>query len=230
MSRWTRGELEVRWLSGGVWLQLGDDALLLDAPPGCEVGLSQVDRGALRAVALSSGHVRAVGGLVGLLCALEPARRADLPLELHTLWGEERGPMLAEAWVRGWTERYPITLDVDSPGAAFEVGPFHVEPLAVPRGEPRWLPEATVESVLAQAFRVDVDGVRVAYLPGCGPGTSAARVLDGVDLAIVEVGVVPWPRTERRWRLSSLDAATLIPEGTDAWLVGDDGRMLGAES
>lgn len=224
-----RGELGAWWCGGAVYLRHGTDGLLLDAPPGISDALDPQQLGQLRAVVLTSGRVRAVGGLVPLLVALERYRDADAALELWVLLGEERGAMLAETWVRGWPDRYPLTVDAAAPGAELDIAGFRVQTLELPSGEPRFRAQEVVRQ-RATAVRVASAGSVVAWVPGAAPGRAVERACADADLAVIEVGVVPWPRTERRWRLTAADALAAAPDQAELWVVGDDGRFAGAEA
>lgn len=224
-ARWERDGLLVEWLGGAVWVELAGAGLLLDVPPGAVERLGdRLQR--LRSVALTSGRVGAVGGLVPLLVELARWRVGDVPLALRFPLGEERGAMLAETWVRGWPDLYPLTLDAEVPGSTFDAGDAVVTTVPVRAGEPRWR-DATVQPIPAVALRIEVDGRRVAWVPACAPDGALRRAASGADLAIVEVGQAPWPRTDERWRPSTADALALRERVGELWVVGDDGRWVG---
>ena len=222
----TVGRTSVRWVGGGLWLRHGSDGLLIDAPPGVEARLgAELPR--LRALLLTGGRMQSVGGLVPLLDALVPHRRGAA-LAVHTLLGEERGVALAETWARAWSSPYPLTLDAERPGGTVDVGPFAVELVPMKAGEPDWAKDA-VRARPQVAVRIEVDGRRVAFGPGAAPGTAAARLFADADLAVVEVGVTPWPASPSRWRFSAAEAAVVAAGAAQVWLVGDDGASLPAE-
>lgn len=217
--------MTAEWLGGALYVSHGADALLVDAPSGVDALLG--DRAArLRAVVLTGGTVRQVGGLVPLLCALERWRAAGTALPVHVPLGEERGAALADAWVRHWPDRYDVTVDAERPGATFDEGPFAVATFALRAGEPRWR-IGTVEPRTAVAVRVTTPDRSVAFVPAAVPSTAVERACRGADLAVIEVGVVPWPRTAERWRPTAEEALRLAAGAKEAWLVGDDGRWLG---
>ncbi len=228
MSLWQGDGLVVTWLMGGVYIESGGDGLLLDVPPGSSRLMSPTQLGRLRAVALSGGRMQSIGGMVGLLCQLEPGRSQDAALSLWFALGHERGPMLAETWVRGWG-RYPVTLDAEAPGAEFDVGAMAVKTVSYAAGEPRWGDEPTVESRQAVGFRVTVAGQTIAYAPAAARPQAVQRLVRGADLAIVEVGAVPWPRSDRQWRLTLADAVQATADVQNTWIVGDDGHFVGGE-
>jgi hypothetical protein len=217
-------EVDVRWLNGAVTISLGAETLLLDAPPGIGNLLSQ--RGMLagiQSVALSNGRLPSVGGLLPLLCGLEPHRSADTPLVLRLPFGDERGSAVAASWVRGWPDKYPISIDTIMPGVSFSVGNLEVETFPLRMGMPRWLPSQAVEETVGLGWRVQAQDQVIVWLPGAVPSRLLSRICAPADLVIFEVGVLPWPRTEQRWRCSVSEAVRFSGEVPELWLVGDDG-------
>lgn len=224
-ARWERDGLVVEWLGGALWIELACAGMLLDVPPGAVERLGdRLPR--LRSVALTSGRVRAVGGLVPLLVELGRWRVGDVPLALRFPLGEERGAMLAETWVRGWPDLYPLTLDAEVPGSTFDAGDAVVTTVPLRAGEPRWR-DGSVQPVTAVAHRIDVAGRRVVWIPAAAPDGALRRAAAGADLAVIEVGSVPWPRTDARWRPGMEDAMALRDAVGELWVVGDDGRLAG---
>ncbi len=228
MAVWTRGGVTVRWLGGGLLVEHDGSALVVDAPPGVTGAIGDALPG-VQAVLLSSGRLQAVGGLVELLVALEPHRRSGVPLSLRVPLGEERGVTIAEAWVRGWPDRYPLTLDAQLPGCVFDIGGLQVSTVPQRSGEPVWRTSEVCDQ-LAVSVRLQATGATVVWMSAAAPGPGVARACRGADLAVIEVGVLPWPRTEQRWRLSLTDAVEAGGEAGEVWLVGDDGRFLGGEA
>ncbi|MEZ4236249.1 MAG: hypothetical protein R3F59_08835 [Myxococcota bacterium] len=160
-----------------------------------------------------------------LLCRLERWRGPGDPLVLHVPLGDDRAAALAEVWQRGWPDRYPLVLDAQRPGAPFEVGDIAVETWAVRVGDPRWA-TGEVEPGVGMALRIAAGGLVVAVALGAGPERAVQRACDGADLAVVEVGVAPWPRTDAPWRIR-VDQAPLLAAGArQLWLVGDDGAPV----
>jgi len=173
--------------------------------------------------------MQAIGGLLPLLASLEPHRLEDIPLRIHSPLGEERAAALAEAWSHGWPNRYPLTLDAEFPGGQFEAGGVGFQTLPIRSGEPRWR-DGIVDVSLAVALQITAPEAKVAWIPGAAPAAGLARICDGVDLAVVEVGVARWPRTPEQWRLSVADALKIGARARELWLVGDDGTFgLGEE-
>lgn len=223
-----RERLVVHWLGGGLFLDRAGEGLLVDVPAGAADLLRAAGAlSSVRSVLLTSGRVRAVEGLVPLLCALEPLRD-DSPLPIRTCLGEERGPTLASAWTRAWPDRYPLLLDALAPGSEEEIGAFSIRTIPLRHGEPRWR-TGTVEPAVAVAVRVTVPEGVIAWVPGAAPSPAVRRACRGADLAVVEVGVEPWPQTPEPWRLTLEEALRDADEAGEAWLVGDDGRFLGGE-
>lgn len=165
----------------------------------------------------------AVRGLLGLLEALARVRSGMLPVWAPA--GEERVPSLVAAWQRGWPDRYPVMLDGSLPGQPDQIGPFEVTYAGVHHGEPDWREDRIVAAV-GSAVQVDVDGVRIVWVPGAAPGPSVRRVCTGASLAVVEVGVTPWPRSEKRWRMGVREALDGAQDAETVWLVGDDGDVV----
>lgn len=228
---WRREGLSVHLVGSGLYLDLRGDGLLLDAPGGVDERIDAIGAlGRIRGIALSGGRIESVGGLVPLLCALEP-HRLDQSLPLRFPLGEERGASLADVWVRGWAEDQPLEISAEAPGSVLDLGPFSVRTFPIRRGEPRWRPQPHVIGASAVAFRVEVEGLVVAWVAGAGPGGAVRRACDGADLAVVEVGVKPWPPSDQPWRMSVADALTWSGTVETLWLVGDDGEALrGAEA
>ena len=222
-----RGRTEVTWLSGGLWIAVGNDALLVDVPAGIERVLG-ARLGQLQAIVLTGGSPRAVGGLVPLLCALEPWRDAEAELPVHVPIGEDRGAALADAWVRHWPDRFPVTVDAERPGSTFDVGPFRVATFEVRAGEPRWR-TATVEPSVAVAVRVLTGDLTVVLVPAASPSTVVERACRDADIAVIEVAVVGWPTTAERWRPTAEEALHLSAGAKEVWLIGDDGNWLGSD-
>lgn len=224
-ARWERDGLVVEWLGGAVWIEVAGSGVLLDVPPGAVERLGdRLPR--LRSVGLTSGRVRAVGGLVPLLVELSRWRTGEVPLALRFPLGEERGAMLAETWVRGWPDLYPLTLDAEVPGSTFDAGDAVVTTVPLRAGEPRWR-DGTVQPVTAVALRVEVAGRRVSWVPAAAPDGALRRAVAGADLAVVEVGRVAWPRADTPWRPTVEDAVALRDVVGELWVVGDDGRLVG---
>ena len=228
--RFVRGGLVVHWLEGALLFEREGEAMLVDVPAGVVPLLR--DRSALgriQTVLLTSGRTRAVEGLVPLLCALEPWRARKAPLTLRTFLGEERGPTLTAAWSRAWPDRYPLLQDGLLPGAEDQVGAFTLRTVPQRHGEPHWREDRVVPAA-GVAVRVATPEATVAWVPGAAPSPAVRRACRGADLAVIEVGVEPWPRAEEPWRLSLAQALEAGAEAGEVWLVGDDGRFgLGGE-
>ena len=223
MSEWRHGDVTVRWVDGGLYVESGGVGLVIDAPAGIAPRLGDRVR-RVGGVVLTGDPIRSVGGLVPLLAALEPHRLSDVPLPLHFPLGAERGAMLAESWVRGWSGRFPITLDGEAVGTTFGQGRFQLTSIGLRSGEPVWR-EQRVEPILCVALRIEVDGVTIVWVPSAAPDRRVARACSEADLAIVEVGVIPWPSTPDRWRLSVSEAVALAEGARMVWVVGDDGHL-----
>jgi len=223
-----QGEVSVHWLMGAVGVCVGSDMLLLDAPPGVEQELSRRQlMGSVRAVGLSSGRVGSVGGLIPLLCALEPHRVTDAQLDLAMPIGDDRPAAIAEAWMKGWPDRFPLVIDCIRPGVGLDLGAFSVETMAVGRGQPQWCPNPDIRSIVGLAWRIRVLNTTIAWVPGAPASPIVQNACAGADLAILEIGVTPWPRTERRWRMTTVEALSRSADAAEVWLVGDDGRTAG---
>ncbi len=222
------GAFRVRWTGGGLALLTEGSCMLLDAPTGVVEALGP-DLPLVHSVVLTGDRARALTGLLPLLAALEPHRGPDLPLELRFPLGAERGAMLAEAWVRGWPDRYPVALDAEPPGSIVDVGPFAIQTLPLRTGEPHWRAQ-TVEPTVGIGVRVELDGAVLAWVPGAAPDRHIGKLVRGANLAVIEIGTAAWPRTEGRWRLSEREALDAC-EGVGAvWLPGDDGQLDRDES
>lgn len=219
--RWSADGVEVQALGGALWIEEAGYGLLIEAP----VGVAVPAPGRLGTIALSGGRIGSVGGLVPLLCALEPHRAPEVPLSIVGPLGDERGARLAAAWGQGWPGRYPVRLDALAPGQPFDAGPMQVETVEVLRGEPRWRPEEGIERVSAMAFRVQTAAGIIAFVPGAAPTKAVTRAVTEAVLAVVEVGTEPWPTDERRWRMSAAEAAAL--PASELWVLDERGRLAG---
>lgn len=217
------GATEVVWLEGGVLVRWREHGFLIDAPPGVTHRLG-ADLPSVRAVVLTGGRWQAVGGLIELLCRLGRYRNG-LAMDLRVPLGEERGVALAETWVRTWGSPYPLALDMVRPGTAEVLGPMHVAMHPMRAGEPdgAW---QTITPRLQVAVRITSPDASVAWVPGAAPADAVRKVCDGVDLAVVEAGVEPWPSHEGRWRMTPTEAAERASGADRLWLVGDDGHPL----
>lgn len=216
-----RGTTEICWAEGTLVVSVDHDVLLIDAPP-VSVALLQPWLPNVRAIALTSGRLSSVGGLLPMLCALEPHRGPDSALTLHLPGSDERGAALAEVWVRCWPDRYPLTIDSDRPGSDFEVGRItvHTHPLEtaeIVHGA------ASVQDAIGMIVRTP--DLAIAYLRGMAPPRMLERWL-AVDLAILEVGLSPWPRTDRPLRLRIDEASRIGASAGELWLVSDEGRSV----
>jgi hypothetical protein len=216
-----RGSTELCWVEGTLVVSVGADVLLVDAPPGAMRGL-----GAwlphVRAVALTSGRLSAVGGLLPLLCALEPHRGLDAELTLHLPPSDERAPALAEVWMRHWPDRYPLVVDSERPGTTFEVGAIRVTTQPLSTGE---LARTGIQELEALGLVLQTPDLSVGYFRGRAELPKLERWLR-TDLALLEVGVLPWPRTDRPLRLRTDEVAQIAKHTRELWLLGDDGAWL----
>jgi hypothetical protein len=222
--RWERGGVVVRATGGGLCVDAGDVALVVDAPRGvAEAVVDVLPR--VHGVVVSSGRLASVRGLLGLLDALGPHRDDDAPLSVVAATGEERVGLLVEAWQKGWG-RYPVLLDAVMPGEPVDVGDLTVTLSPLRRGEPDWR-RSVVEPAAGFGVAVDVGGRRIVWVPAAAPDERVRRLCEGADLAVVEVGVIPWPRSDRALRPTLQDVAALTSGADEVWWVGDDGRALG---
>lgn len=216
-----RDAFSVRWLDGALLISRGPLSVLVDAPPNTDLG---ADAGRVQAIVLTSGRMRAIGGLLPVLASLEPYRLQDAAIQLHFPLGEERGAALTEAWVQGWPDRYPLTLDAEFPGGQFIACGLQFDTMPLRAGDPRWR-DGSVDDAVAVAVRITAPEATVVWIPGAAPQSGLGRMCDGVDLAIIEVGMLDWPRTAERWRLSLTDAMKIGANAAELWVVGDDGSF-----
>ncbi|MFT4621454.1 MAG: hypothetical protein ACI8PZ_000106 [Myxococcota bacterium] len=217
--RLERGDVQAEWL-GALHLTHRGRGVLLGAPAGIAESLGPaVDT--LDAVVLLTGQLRTLEGLLGLLAA----RTVPQPMEMVSFVGEPRAMALVDAFGRGWSECAQPVVDVVQPGQSLVVGEARLSTRAARCGEARG---SVVASVAGGGARVSLGGLDVAYLPGVAPSSGWRAFVGSAHLAVVEVGVLPWPRTEGPWR-HDLSAAIRVGAGADRlWLVGDDGQPLEA--
>jgi hypothetical protein len=219
-----RGGSRISWIGGALAVEVGGDLLLVDSPTGLADALGPA-LGRVRGIVFTTGRIRAVGGLVPLLCGLEPHRATEAELPLHPPLGDERVAAMAEIWERTWPDRYPIVLDVVRSGTPFDVGPVRITTFPVRVGEPRWR-TGTVDHLVGVGLRLETPDLVAAVILGAAPSAALVRHCADVDLAVIEVGVVDWPRTDAPWRLRTDEALALGSGARTLWLVGDDGRPL----
>ena len=228
---YSQGSLHVRWLTGGLYVGFSGDGLLLDASEGMAVRLQAHDLlPRVRGVLLTGGRIDAVAGLLPLLCAMEACWSGSDPLALCFPLGDERGALIADSWVRGWGQRFPVALDGQRPGTSWDMGSFSVKTVAVRQGELVYEASAQQPSIVGRqgvAYRVQTPGGSVAFVPSTGgPMNSLKRLCEGVDLAIIEVGGKPWPSAPKPWRLSFVQAVSIGSTARELWVVDDTGAVL----
>jgi hypothetical protein len=222
-----RGEVVTHWARRSLVVEWAGEAVVIDAPVGIAARLRALGvMPRVRTIVLTSGRVGAIGGLVELLVALMPARRA--PLSILFALGEERAPTLVEAWSRCWPDAYPLALDGLRAGEALGDGPFEVATVSLDAGEPDWQAGQVVPTV-AMGVAVRVGGVRVVWVPDARPSPAVTRFVSGAHLAAVEVGVTGWPTSDASWRMSRTEAVALSTGADVTWLVGDDGGFVADE-
>lgn len=223
------GEVRVVWLQGGLLVQVGADALLLDAPPGTVERLLPSELTAIRAVWITSGRMSALGGLLPLLHGVDEARgrRSDLPLPVTVPYGEERAGLVVEAWTRGWPDALSVCVDHTLPGESVNAGPLVVQTVGLRAAEPDR--DRGVRGLTAVAVRVHTPAGVIAWVPSSAPSAAQRRACQDARLAVVTVGVVPWPRIDGRVRLTYAEAVALSDDAGDLWVVGDDGRFAPIE-
>lgn len=222
--RFRRGLTEVCWHEGAIVVSRGAEALLLDCPSGAAENIGSPLE-ILVAIALSSGRIEAIGGLPSLLCALQQHRGPAQALPIHFCLGEERAPTLASAWSQAFSGGFPLSFDAEIPGARFAEGEFVVSTCSVVHGEPNWSAK-TVERNVGLAMRIDTPEMSLAWVPGAKATPALQQWCSGRDLAIIEVGVRPWPLTKQRWRMTTAEACSIGAGAGEIWLVGDDRLRL----
>jgi hypothetical protein len=220
-------DLSVLWIGGAVVLRVGDDVVVVDVPAGltqtlCDRGL--VKR--IRTVLVSTGGVASIGGLLPLLHEVARHQSPEFPFVLCGPMGDERVGLMAELWSRGWPDQLTIGVDALVPGTTCEVGSLMARTVGLEMGEPVWQPEQTVRAVTGLGWRFEMGKTAIVWLKSCAPSPYLARLCRGATLAILEVGVQPWPSSDRQWRLSSTDASQIGLLAQELWLVGDQGGPL----
>jgi hypothetical protein len=223
VTRFERGALRVRWLGGCVVVEHGGDIVLVDVPEGTAGRLTDDELARVSTLVLSSGVLRDHAGILPILEAR--SRWTADPVQVVLPLGEERAASVLEAWQRGWADSPGVVQDAVHPGASVTVGALTFEAVPIGRGEPRWQPEPAVQPVIALGWRIRCRDATVAIARSPVPDRAVERLLHGADLAIVEVGVETWPRSERRWRLRPDEAARVASGAGELWLVGDDGTF-----
>ncbi|MFK7926820.1 MAG: hypothetical protein AB8H79_01435 [Myxococcota bacterium] len=222
MTTWTRGETRVSWHAGAVLIESSGHGVLFDAPEGTAAELSDTQLGRIDAICLSSGVLR---DLAGIMTVLERrSRRTERPATVVFPLGEERPSAVLGAWSSGWADVASVVQDAVHPGASMVLGACQLQIVAIGRGEPRYGASASVQPTVGLGWRVQTSDARIAIGRLPVPDGAVERLVRGVDLAIIEVGVEDWPSSDRRWRLRP-DEASRIVGSADLWIVGDDGRF-----
>jgi hypothetical protein len=136
---------------------------------------------------------------------------------------------MVEAWSRGWPDQLSLGLDTVLPGAHFNMGPLKVRTIGLEMGEPIWQPKPQIKPVQGLGWRFSIGQTTIVWIRTCAPRDALAHFCKDATLAIVEVGVRPWPNSEQRWRLSVSDASQYGLSARELWLVGDEGGPLSVE-
>jgi hypothetical protein len=219
-------DVEISWCGGGLLVEAAKSTIVLDCPPGVEHFLPCGGTG-VDAVVLTSGRPQSVGGLVGLLCAASHFNRGSRSLSVYACAGEERGPALVECWQRFWRGGLDVLLDVNVPGRTIQIGEIEVLVQGLVHGEPDWSSNSVVPAI-GVSVSLRIGATQVVWVPGAAPHPGIGRLCRGVDLAIIEVGVASWPKTEKSWRLTYEEAVTHGSGAEYVWLVDDEGRRVTA--
>jgi len=222
VAQWSRGQTRVAWVHGAVVVDHRGQVVLIDAPEGVGRALDAGVLSRVHAVCLSSGVLRDLAGLLVLL--EQRSRLAAPPATVVFPLGEERPAALLDAWSRGWAQVAPVVQDAVHPGATLTLGGVEVDAVPLGRGEVRWRPQPHVVPTVGLGWRIRTEDATVAVGRLPVPDGAVEKLVRGADLAIIEVGVEPWPVEDRRWRLRPDEAARVSGAG-DLWLVGDDGRF-----
>lgn len=186
--RWQRGPVEVVRLGDGVWVDLGGFALALDAPVGFLAGERRLD-----GVVVTSGRLERVAGLLGLLVGRST-------LELWVPLADDRAASIGELAQQAWGR--DLIVDALTPGSRVALGQAELVVHALP----------AVDDGAVLGVTLELDGIRVAYVPQTEPGGAVRRLVRGADLVIPEPGA---------WSLATLlgfagPADLLIPSRASA--------------
>ncbi|MFT6158339.1 MAG: hypothetical protein ACJAZO_002537 [Myxococcota bacterium] len=227
MMQWQRGDTTVRWIQGGLWVQHQHVGLVVDAPLGCCDAL-QDKLPIVQTIALTSGRIASLRGLLALLEGVSSARRHPLGLTVLGPMADERAPALVDAWSRGWRNRCPVQIDGIAPGDGAECGPMTVQLAPVRHAEPNGQFPLGIDDAHGCAAIITTPDARIVWVPGAAPSNAVRRCCRGADLAVVEVGVTPWPDDTTQWRLTLQDALAASDDVGELWVVGDDGHPLSA--
>ena len=211
-----------RWVDVSLYIPTAQGGLLIDAPEGVTRGLDR--QGLLshvRTIVISSDRMTAVSGLPALLGALD-ASGLPAPSVIH-LVTDRRTPLLVTSWNQGWTPTQPVSSDAIMCGMPFDLEGAHLVFTELPLAECR---EGVVRPTHGCAVQVHRPSGTLTWLPTCRPTTRLRPLCEGVDLAVIEVGTLAWPRSAHPWRLSLQDAIGFGSRANDLWLVGDDRRRM----
>ncbi len=190
IADWSDESLRVGWV-GGLYIEFGGLGLMINATEGTtERWNACFDPSLLEMIAVSDGEIRSLGGLLPLLCSLE--RRSEL--RIWAPMGEERPAYLAEAWSRGWPNRYPLGVEAEFPGGSFRLGDMKITSIGLRRST-------------EVAFRIDAGGRKIGFLPS-GYHEAVVRHLRRMDLLVVigdlnDVSQVGSLEPEQLWALNA---------------------------
>lgn len=220
-----RGRTEARWAGGALLVCHGRAGVVVDAPVGVGAALSASELTALTTVVVSGDRLHGLAGL-WLLCDAVTRHRHD-PGVLHLVHPlqAERPALLGGAWARGWPDGVALDLDGARPGEPLDL-PDDVTVTFVPLATAEPAGGGGVHPVAGCGVRITTPDAVIAWAPSARPGSAAARLCAGADLAVVEVGVRPWPSTPHPWRLGPADAIRAAADAEVAWIVGDDGHVV----
>lgn len=225
MNAYAKGQTEVRWTHGGLMVSYAGDVLLIDAPRG--IADTAIDvLSATHGVVVTSGRLASLRGLLALLDGVSTAGPRHQPFTVLGPVGDERVPALVDAWTRGWPDRRPIHIDGCVPGSVASIGGIEIRLMSVCHGEPDGGSPQQVQAAPGCAVRLTTPDATIAWVPGAAPDPAVRRACHRADLAVIEVGVVPWPSSDRPWRLTLADALQASADVGELWVMGDDGVPL----
>jgi hypothetical protein len=220
---WKGAGFAVQWLGHALVVHSRRTRLVID--PGPSAITPPVDH--LDAVILTSGRMHAIGGLLPLLGALAGARTNRALTVVHPL-GDDRAPAVTAAWQHGWSDDLELVLDAVVPGQPIDVGDLEIQTFALRCGEPAWSEANAVRNLTGMGLEIRRGDARVVWVPSTVAGAQIHKRCTGAALAVLQVGAIPWPKSERPWRMT-VDQAVAAAAGAEVvWLVGDDGEPVRA--
>lgn len=215
------GEATIHWIGGGLYIDHPSGGLILDTGKASGDWIkANVPKRPLQAIILTSSRGSALHGLLPLLEGLSQ-QHTPSPIHIIHPMGDERVPLLLQAWTGGWHAGAPVIADAVPPGEVVHLscGSAHLHPLRVAEqlaGELQALPGFGV--------RLQIDGQTLAYAPDASSGLATRQLCAAADLVVIGVTLSP-PQPSRAFRTLA-DAKQAGASAGTLWVVDEHGREV----